>query len=379
MHVLPESDAVEMEMEIVVPPPPRAPWHAPLVRHRRAIVAAAIAGALVGEVAVNLLPATYEASGRLLIVPVEDPTAAAGGSAFEAANATLPVLVAVLRSRRVADATVEELRLDSAWRMTPEDARRRLIDRLAVATDRKANLMTLSFEDRVPARARAIVSAVAERAAAVSKELWIEANRAHRQKLESELDAVGATLATAEDAFRAFRERNGVVDLPSQMKASVEAAAALERLRIDKTLDLRFARAFGDRGAIEVQKGERERSAAAAELALLEHGGGSGPLLPLDALPRLEVEHARLKRAIDEQAARHELLALKVSQLVAAEARPGGLAEVIDPPIEPRTATGPSMGKLLCAGTVGGALFAAMLVLLFARRRDETADGDVVH
>ena len=43
MHVLPDSDAVEME---IVLPPPRTPWHAPLMRHRRAIVIAAIAGAL---------------------------------------------------------------------------------------------------------------------------------------------------------------------------------------------------------------------------------------------------------------------------------------------------------------------------------------------
>ena len=372
---LPESDVLEME---IVLPTEREPWHALLSRHRRVLIMAAIIGALAGEVAVNLLPPSYESSGRMLIVPVEDPTAPAGGSAYEAANATLPVIVAVLRSRRIADSTVEALHLDTAWRLTPDDARKRLINRLEIATDRKANLLTLSFQDRTPARARAVVSAVAERAAVLSKDLWAQRNREHRKKLESELGSVAATLASAEDAFRAFRERTHVVDLATQIRATVEQAAALERLRIEKTLDLRFARAFGDHGAIEVQKGERERSGASIELAALQHGGGAnavGPLLPLDELPRLEVEHARLKRAVDEQAARHELLALKVSQLVAAEARPGGLAEVIDPPAEPRVPTGPSLGKLLVAGTMGGALLAAVCVLLLARRREHA----VVH
>ncbi|HEY2743918.1 MAG TPA: Wzz/FepE/Etk N-terminal domain-containing protein [Polyangia bacterium] len=363
----PESDVVEME---IVVPRAQAPWTALLWRRRRAIAIAALAGALAGEIAVNVLPPSYEASARLLIVPVADPTAAAGGNAFEAANATLPVVVAILHSRRVADATVEALRLDGAWRVTPDDARKRLIDRLVVATDRKANLMTVSFEDRVPARARAVVGTMADRAAALSKELWTQQNREHRQTLERELDGVAATLAAAEDTFRVFRERNRVVDLPSQMRASVEEAAALARLRIDKTLDLRFARSFGDHSAIEVQKGERERAAASTELAMLAHGGAAaaGPLLPLDELPRLEVEHARLKRAVDELAARHELLALKVSQLVAAEARPGGLAEIIDPPIDPRTPSGPSMGKLICTGTFSAALLAALFVLLLTRR-----------
>jgi len=342
-----------------------------LVRHRRAILLAAIVGALGGEIAVNLMPLSYEAQGRLLVVPVEDPTSNVPSGAFEAANATLPVIVAVLRSRRVADATVEALRLDSAWRVTPDDARKRILDRLVIATDRKANLMTLSFEDHVPARAQAVVASVAERAAALSKDLWTQRNRAHRQQLESELMGVSAALTEAEDNFRTFREHNHVVDLATQVKATVEQAAALERLRIDKTLDLRFARTFGDGRAVEVQRGEHERSAASSELWVLQHGGANtvGPLLPLDEIPRLEAEHARLKRAVDEQAARHELLALKVSQLVAADARPGGIAEVIDPPVVPRVATGPSLGKLLCAGALGAAVLAALCVLVFARRR----------
>jgi len=376
----PDPELVEMEMEVVVPTE-REPWHELLLRHRRALVMGAILGALVGEIAVNLLPASYEASGRLLIVPVEDPTASVGGSAFEAANATLPVVVAVLRSRRVADATVDALRLDEAWKLTPDDARKRLVDRLAIATDRKANLLTLSFEDRVPSRARKIVGAVAERATALSKDLWAQRNREHRQTLERELDTVSMSLSAAQDEFRAFREKNHVVDLASQIKATVEQAAALERLRIDKTLDLRFARAFGDHGAVEVQRGEKERAAASSELEILKHGGlgAEGPLLPFDQIPRLEAEHARLKRAVDEQEARHELLALKVSQLVAAEARPGGIAEVIDPPVDPRVPTGPSMGKLVMAGTAVGALFAALCVALFARRRELALDHNVMH
>jgi len=57
-----------------------------------------------------------------------------------------------------------------------------------------------------------------------------------------------------------------------------------------------------------------------------------------------------------------------VSQLVAAEARPGGGASVIDPPTLPTKPSGPSGLKLGGAGAVAGALLAALVVLGLRRR-----------
>jgi uncharacterized protein involved in exopolysaccharide biosynthesis len=362
-----DGDVLELTVE---PTPRRAAWWTVFERHRHTLILAAIVGASLGAMAVEVLPRTYEASARLIIVPVDDPTAPSSSNAFEAANSTLPLVVAVLHSRRVAQETVEQLHLDSAWGISTVAARRRVSAGLAVSTDRKANLLTVSFEDRVPARARAVVQKVAERSRALSRELWTQRNREHRQQLERDLGAVDVQLVAAEEALRAFRERTHVVDLPVQVKATVEQAAALERLRIDKTLEVRFARAFGEDGAIEVQKGMREREAAGSELERLRRGRSNvGPLLPLEDLPKLELEHGRLKRAVDEQAARHELLALKVSQLVTAEARPDGLAEVIDPAIDPTGASGPSLLKLAVAGALLGAFLAALWLFLGSYRR----------
>jgi uncharacterized protein involved in exopolysaccharide biosynthesis len=345
-------------------------WIGLIESRRKTIVLAALVGALVGEVAVKTLPPTYEASGRLFVIPADDPTAVHGINAFDVANATLPLVVAVLRSRRLVEATVDRLRLDAAWGLNIIEARKRLTDTLTVATDRKANLLTVSFEDREPERARVVVATIADQAAVISSNVWAERDREHRHKLESELATVSAQLVAAEDELRRFRERTHVIDLPTQIKASVDEAAALERVRIEKTMSWRFARAFGENDSVEVQKGDRERNAAAVELDGLRRGkAGAGPLLPLDELPRLEVEYVRLKRSVDEQAARREMLALKVSQLVAAEARPGGLAEVIDPPTLPTRPSGPSTIKLVGAGAVLGAMIAAALVLLFATRR----------
>lgn len=351
-------------------PPAREPALALLERRRRTLACAALVGALGGALAAQLLPPWYESTARLVVVPVDDPTSGVSTNALDLANATLPMVVAVLRSARVTDTVVARLDLARAWQLTPARAARRLHAELDVATDRKSNLVTVSFEDHLPRRARDIVAVATEEATALGGELWSSRNRAHRLRLQAELSRVQTSLRAAEAAMRQFRERTHVVDLTAQVKASVEQAASLERLHIDKALGVRFARGYGDGEAIEVRKSAREREAVARELSGLRHDyARPGPLLALDELPALEVEHARLKRALDELGARNDLLALKVSQLEAAEARPGGRAEIIDPAVEPSRRAGPSLLRYGAVGAVALALLAAVFVLSTARRR----------
>jgi uncharacterized protein involved in exopolysaccharide biosynthesis len=341
----------------------------------RTLALAALGGVLVGGIAAMGLPAWYQSNERLVVVPLEDPSGPTGG-AIDQANATLPIVVSVLRSRRVADETVEHLRLASAWKLTPPAARRRVMAGLTVTTDRKANLVMVSFEDRAPRRARDVLATLTERATKACEELWQARNHEHRLTLETELAQVNLQLTRAEEEMRDFRERTHVVDLPTQIKASVEEAVALERLRISKALDAHFAVAFGGHEAVEVQRAIREREAAEHELQLLRHNEGRrriGPLLALSHLPELELEHARLKRAVDTLAAQRELLTLKVGQLKAAEARPGGRAEVIDAASEPVGRAGPSIVRFALGGALLGALAAALLVVY--RRRLGFAHG----
>lgn len=348
----------------------REPPLAFLERRRRPLALAALIGALAGGVTAQLLPSRYQATAHLVIVPADDPTGPNTTGALDLANATLPVVVAVLHSARLADAVVARLGLASAWHLPPAQAALRLSRQLDVATDRKSNLVTVSTEDRLPRRARDIVAAVTDEATALGSALWSARNRVQRQRLEGELADVRAKLAAAEEALRDFRQRTHVVDLAAQVKASVEQAAAIERLYIDKSLGVRFTRGFGDGDAVEVRRATRERDAVAHELGGLRHGAARpGPILSLDELPALEVEHARLQRAIDELGARQQMLALKVAQLRAAEARPGGSAEVIDPPVEPTRRSGPSRLRYAGLGGLVAALATALALLWAARRR----------
>jgi uncharacterized protein involved in exopolysaccharide biosynthesis len=349
---------------------PEATGRSLLERRWRVLAVAGAMGGLCGGVIGRFLPSWFESTARLAVIPVEDPTGSGGTSAVEGANAALPMTAAILRSRGVTDELVANLGLTTVYGKSADRAREELLEHVTVTSDRKANLITIAAEDRLPDRARRIAATMAELGARRTVELWAARTHDHRRELEAELGRTNDRLRAAEDALRAFRERNGVVDLPAQIKASVEQAAALERQRIDKQLSLHYLRGFGDGGSVEVQRGSRERQATVRELSALRHGTHSlGPLLPLDSLPGLELEHTRLKRAIDIESARVDLLSLKIGQLTAAEARAAGRPELIDPATLPRDRARPSRLFLCvqCAAAAGA--LAALVLLLRARRR----------
>jgi tyrosine-protein kinase Etk/Wzc len=274
----------------------------------------------------------------------------------------------MLTSRRAADETVRRLELTRVYgKATPQQARVELLSHVTVFTDRKANMVQLSVEDRVPARAQLIARTLGEVARALNMEIWSARSSEHRKGLEARLAEVSAALKDAEDAIRAFRERERVVDIAEQVRASVTEAAFLERMKTEKRIGLYYAQGFGGAESPEVRRSQLEAGGAQAALQGLVHRGStgtrSGPLLALDDLPRLQEEHARLKRDVDVNAASYEILARQVEQLRAAEARPGGRAEPVDAPIVPQGRSRPSRLWLAIEGAFLGLLLGSVLAV----------------
>jgi len=309
----------------------------------------------------RLMPSWYQSTATFALIPIDDPTGPSQ-SASDTGSA-IPLFSQVLTSRRVEDEVVTQLQLTRAYeKATPEDARAELHSHIAVSTDRRANMVVLSVEDRVPARAQMIARTLGEVGRDVSTEIWSARATEHRKRLEARLLEVSEALSSAEDAMRTFRDREHVADLEEQVKASVNEAAFLERMRTEKRIGLHFAQAAD---APELKQKQLEAGGAQQALQGLVHGGEKmqrGPMLALDDVPRLKLEHARLKREIDTNAAMHELLVRQVEQLRAVEARPGGRAELVDAPAEPRYRVRPSHFALALQGCFIGLVLALLVI-----------------
>src|SRR5262249_10311136 len=152
---------------------------------------------------------------------------------------------------------VEKLQLARAYRVrTVDEAIGALLKHLAVSTDRRSNVVGITVEDQAPQRAAAIARSVAEFALAVNNELWSAKSTENRKRLEARLAEVTKALNKAEEEMRAFREREHVVDINEQVRASVGEGAFLERMKNDKKVNLHFSQAYAAAESPEVRRNE---------------------------------------------------------------------------------------------------------------------------
>lgn len=330
---------------------------------------ATLVGAALGVGLHGALPKWYSSEAKLAVLALDDPVTPGGINAIDGAQATLPVLVAVLRSRGVAAQTVESLGLERVYNApTQQEAVVALGRHVAVTSERKSNLISVIAEDHDRARAREIAATIARLGSERNAQMWSARSHEHRIALEARLKDVTRDLAKAEQAMLDFRQKHRVVDLPTQVRVSVEQAAALQRLHTAKMLDLRYTRGYAGAGAWEVARVARERSGIEQELGALVHGDTTvqDPFLSIDELPTLEIEHDRLKRTVELTAERYEKLAREVDDLRTAEARSVGRTEVVDAPALAIKPSRPSRPLYAGAGAMAGLVIALALVLLTA-------------
>src|SRR4051812_20755236 len=285
----------------------------------RALLLGAFGGAIVAGLGAMRIQGTYSSSAQLAVVPIEDPTHS--GNALEGATAALPMLAAVMQTGPAADEVINSLGLASVYKSgSVVESRAAFWKHVSVTSDRRSGIVKIVAEDSNAKRARDIAGALTEFAMRRMVQLWSAGPREYRERLEARLADVSRVLADAEQELQRFRERTGVVDLDEQRRASVNQAAAQLLL--------------GGPAA----------------------GAGARRILPsLTSLPKLEMEHARLKRAVDENVAARDLLLRQVQQLRSEETKPLARIDVIDAPIESHVPAHPSRIALTLLGAVVGA------------------------
>jgi uncharacterized protein involved in exopolysaccharide biosynthesis len=277
----------------------------------RALLIGGVVGAILGGIVGAVVQRWYESSAQLAVSPSEDPTHP--GNPFEGASAALPMLTALVQTGPAADEVIERLGLARVYRTgSVAQSRAAFWRHVTVTSDRRAGIVRITAEDGDPKRARDIALGLAEFGLRRMRELWAAGPRSQREKLEAQLAEVSENLAKAEQEMQRFRERTGFVE-------------------------------------------SEERR---------------GVLPSLGALPRVELEHARRKRAIAENAAVRDMLFRQIQQLRSAETRPLARIDLIDAPIESRLASRPSRLALVAVLGIGGAGLAWLLEQALARRRE---------
>jgi uncharacterized protein involved in exopolysaccharide biosynthesis len=352
--------------------------------NRRFIFRATTAGVLLSTLIAFLIPKRFQTTARLM--PPDQGSSGMGMAMMAAASGNVgsqlgsslgsmagdllglrsssDLFIGILQSRTVLDDVINKFDLKkvySARRM--EDAREDLSKNTSVSADRKSGIITIQVVDKSPVRAAAMAGEYVNELNQVVT--LLNTSSAHRERvfLEDRLNQVKQDLETAEQNFSQFATKNTALDIPTQGKAMIEAAATLEGQLIAAQTELEGLKQVYADGNVRVRSTQARVDELRRQLEKNlgsksgDPGTGNGQnrqsLYPsIRELPALGVSYADLFRNTKIQEVVFQTLTQQYELAKVQEAKETPSVKVLDPPDVPEKKSFPPRLLIVALGAM---------------------------
>lgn len=356
-----------------------------LWQNRKSLVRTTMWGLVLATAIAFLMPKRYKSTAELM--PPNQGLGAGsamlaalssrvgGGLAGLAENAlriktTGALFVGILKSTTVQDDLIQKFALQKVYKTRyMQDARKNLASHTDISEDQKSGLITIGVTDRNPKRAAAMAQEY------VNELNWVvthlSTSSAHRERvfLDQRLKQVKADLEQSEKQFSQFASQKGAIDIPSQGKAMVTAAATLQGELIAAESELQGLRQIFTNKNARVRTAQARVDELRSSLQKLAGKGTSGQspaqqLYPsLRELPILGVTYADLLRRMKVEETIFEILTEQDEMAKVQEAKEIPSVKVLDPPLVPKKKSFPPRLIIMILGTMLAFVFAATWIL----------------
>jgi uncharacterized protein involved in exopolysaccharide biosynthesis len=375
--------------------------------NRRSIFRATAAGVLLSTLIALLIPNRFQTTARLM--PPDQGSSGMGVAMMAAASGNIgsqlgsslgsmagdllglksssDLFIGILQSRTVQDDVINKFDLKKVYsdrRM--EDAREDLGKKTSVFADRKSGIITIQVTDNSPTRAAAMAGEYINELNLVVT--LLNTSSAHRERvfLEDRLTHVKQDLETAEQNFSQFATKNTALDIPTQGKAMIEAAATLEGQLIAAQTELEGLRQVYADGNVRVRSTQARVDELRRQLEKNlgsksgDPGTGNGQnrqsLYPsIRELPALGVSYADLFRNTKIQEVVFQTLTQQYELAKVQEAKETPSVKVLDPPDVPEKKSFPPRLLIIALGAML-AMVGSILWVFGKRSWDKTEPDD---
>ncbi|HIE03716.1 MAG TPA: hypothetical protein EYP61_03035 [Candidatus Latescibacteria bacterium] len=292
---------------------------------------------IVAAVVSLLLPSWY--TGRATILPPKEREkyGLAGALAelpiprFKLGEKGTPadIYVGVLKSRRIAEALVDSFDLMRVYGVDSKDRAIRTLRTRTKVERTEDGLISVSVTDRSPERCAALANAYIELLDRINLDISRRWQEDRYEYLLAQRKEAQDSLRVAQMALRSFQERYGVVSLENQAQAVIKAAAELQMEIMGLELKLRVYMAsmgpthpevelIKNRILIRREQLERLRRGELPRYAqskgILEDPNGKNLFLPIESIPRLQMEYFRREMAVKIWGAMVQFLSQKLEE-----------------------------------------------------------------
>jgi uncharacterized protein involved in exopolysaccharide biosynthesis len=322
------------------------------IRRRKLILQVALGVALLSIVAAVLLPRRYMA--RAVILPPRQTgsfgetmmaqlgglgtLASLGGSSLGLKNPN-DLQVSLLRSQTVEDAMIRQFHLEHLYHCDYLSETRKQWEKASSVDDGdKDGLIRLSVSDRDAARAAAMANAWVQQYIHFTENLAVTEASQRRLFFQHQLESARADLALAEENLKQTQQRTGVIEIDTQARAMIAAAAMLRAQVVAKQVEIRGIRQFAADQNPDFIRAEQELAGLQAQLASLDAASDrrDGDLsAPGGRITEDGLEYTRALREVKYRQTIVDLLSRQFEVARIEEARQGSVAQIVDPALVP--------------------------------------------
>lgn len=375
---------------------------------RRFLVRGAGAGLVFSTILAFLIPKLYVSTTQLM--PPDSQSASLSSMAMMASMAakvggatggglssmvgdllgvktTGDLFIGVLKSRTVQNSLVQQFDLRKIYRVRlVEKARLKLDQSTSISEDRKSGIITIAVTDRSPQRAAALAKAYVDELNSLVANLSTSSARREREFLEERLKVVKQGLDDSTNQLAQFSSKNSTLDLETEAKAMLDAAANLEGQLVAAQSELEGLRqVYTDNNSrvqvlkariAELQK-EVGKFTGANQMADGKSNAAPGstggiPFPSIRNLPLLGVKYADYYRSAKIQETVYELLTQQYEIAKVQEAKETPTVKVLDAALVPEEKSFPPRAMIIMVGT--SAIFVVCVIWILALERWKDVD-----
>lgn len=343
-----------------------------LVRYRRRVLRVFLITTAIGVVLAFVLPVRYTATTSIL-PPQQGGSAGtallsqfgnlaplasvAGGTGLSLKNPN-DLQVALMKSRTVEDAMIARFHLMDLFRKKRmSEVRDKLEKVIDIESTVKDPLIHVAATDPDPQRAADLANGYVDEFKKFSATLAVSEASQRRMFFDNQLKQAKDNLGNAEEELKKTEQRTGLIQLDSQTRAAIEAAATLRAQVAAKEVQISALRSFATGENPELQIAEEELIGLQAQLSKIGAApGGAAPALPHGAMQEEGLEYGRKLRDVRYYETIFNLLARQLEAAKVDEARQGAMVQVVDEAVKPDHHSSPKRTLIILGSMVLGAI-----------------------
>jgi uncharacterized protein involved in exopolysaccharide biosynthesis len=354
-----------------------------LLRWRRFILISTLSVTIASIVIVLLLPSRFrsiavvrsqESGGEGIGSLIASKLGSLGGLANLAPSlGKIPeeMYISILESRWMSERVIDHFDLRTVYGMKTaaiEDVVKALVSRADFDLDELSSVLTIRVEDRSPLRAKEITEYYVDQLDLRNQELKSEASRKEKEFIGQRLDEERWRLTSTEDSLYRFQLATGILDIEEQVKATIQAAAALEAQKLIAQTELQMnLRIWGSINS-EAQLSQLKISSIDSTLQALIHSHGvksDDLLLGMEEASQQGMIYLRLYRDIQVEQLLVGYLLQQYEQARIGELRNTPTLMRIEPPMVATKRAWPRRSLMVGIAFFATFIFASALALAF--------------